>query len=61
MASSSPGKQDGALIEVKGLVEKPKPDEAPSTLAVIGRYILSPEIFPLLIASSRRAPAARFS
>jgi UTP-glucose-1-phosphate uridylyltransferase len=31
-----------------GLVEKPKPDAAPSTLAVIGRYILSPEIFPLL-------------
>jgi len=43
-----PGKQAGALTEVTGLVEKPKPDAAPSTLAVIGRYILSPEIFPLL-------------
>ena len=43
-----PGKQSGALTEVTGLVEKPKPDAAPSTLAVIGRYILSPEIFPLL-------------
>jgi UTP--glucose-1-phosphate uridylyltransferase len=43
-----PGKQAGALTEVAGLVEKPAPDAAPSTLAVIGRYILSPEIFPLL-------------
>jgi UTP--glucose-1-phosphate uridylyltransferase len=43
-----PGKASGPLIEVTGLVEKPKPDAAPSTLAVIGRYILSPAIFPLL-------------
>lgn len=43
-----PGKQTGNLIEVAGIVEKPKPEQAPSTLAVIGRYILSPEIFPLL-------------
>ncbi|MEW8959512.1 UTP--glucose-1-phosphate uridylyltransferase [Moorella humiferrea] len=38
----------GRLIEVKDLVEKPRPEEAPSNLAVIGRYILIPEIFPLL-------------
>ena len=43
-----PGKQAGRLTEVTALVEKPKPEQAPSTLAVIGRYILSPEIFPLL-------------
>jgi UTP--glucose-1-phosphate uridylyltransferase len=43
-----PGKQAGNLTEVAGIVEKPKPEQAPSTLAVIGRYILSPEIFPLL-------------
>jgi UTP--glucose-1-phosphate uridylyltransferase len=43
-----PGKTDGRLVEIKGLVEKPKPDEAPSTLAVIGRYILEPAIFDLL-------------
>lgn len=43
-----PGKQSGKVTEVTGLVEKPKPDQAPSTLAVVGRYILSPEIFPLL-------------
>ncbi|HZQ01077.1 MAG TPA: UTP--glucose-1-phosphate uridylyltransferase GalU [Reyranella sp.] len=33
------------LAEVSGLVEKPKPDDAPSTLAIIGRYILLPEVF----------------
>jgi UTP--glucose-1-phosphate uridylyltransferase len=36
---------DGKIVDVKGMVEKPSPDEAPSTLAVIGRYILQPEIF----------------
>jgi UTP--glucose-1-phosphate uridylyltransferase len=39
------GKDDGTLAEVKGLVEKPKPAEAPSTLSIIGRYILNPEVF----------------
>src|SRR5262249_6637853 len=36
---------DGRLTEVLGLVEKPKPAEAPSTLSIIGRYILQPEVF----------------
>jgi UTP--glucose-1-phosphate uridylyltransferase len=36
---------DGRLAKVRGLVEKPEPDQAPSTLSVIGRYILQPEIF----------------
>jgi len=36
---------DGKLAEAKGLVEKPKPDVAPSTLSIIGRYILHPEVF----------------
>jgi UTP--glucose-1-phosphate uridylyltransferase len=36
------------LTRVRGLVEKPKPEEAPSNLAIIGRYILTPEIFPIL-------------
>jgi UTP--glucose-1-phosphate uridylyltransferase len=40
-----PGKAEGSLVEVKGLVEKPDPDKAPSNLAVIGRYILQPEVF----------------
>lgn len=39
------GKDDGKLVEVKGLVEKPEPAKAPSTLSIIGRYILQPEIF----------------
>jgi UTP--glucose-1-phosphate uridylyltransferase len=33
------------LVPIKGLVEKPAPEEAPSTLSIIGRYILQPEIF----------------
>ena len=36
--------KDG-LAAVTGLVEKPKPEEAPSTLAIIGRYVLTPEVF----------------
>ncbi len=44
----TPGARDGRLTEVKGLVEKPKPEEAPSTLAVVGRYILQPEIMAAL-------------
>ena len=33
---------------VSGMVEKPNPEDAPSNLAIIGRYILSPEIFDVL-------------
>jgi UTP--glucose-1-phosphate uridylyltransferase len=36
--------KDG-LQEITGMVEKPKPEEAPSTLALIGRYVLLPEVF----------------
>ena len=36
------------LVEIKGMVEKPAPEEAPSNLAIIGRYILTPKIFELL-------------
>lgn len=39
--------EDGVYL-VKDLVEKPSPDEAPSNLAIIGRYILTPEIFGAL-------------
>ena len=34
----------GSVVSVKGMVEKPKKDEAPSNLAVIGRYILTPKV-----------------
>ena len=43
-----PGRVDGPLTEIKGLVEKPKPADAPSTLSIIGRYILQPQVFELL-------------
>ncbi|WP_147821108.1 UTP--glucose-1-phosphate uridylyltransferase GalU [Salidesulfovibrio onnuriiensis] len=36
------------LFRVRNLVEKPKPEEAPSTLAITGRYVLLPEIFDIL-------------
>jgi UTP--glucose-1-phosphate uridylyltransferase len=39
------GKDDGHLVSVKGMVEKPAPKDAPSTLCVIGRYILDPGVF----------------
>ena len=44
----TPGATDGNLTEVRGLVEKPKPEEAPSRLGVIGRYILQPEVMQVL-------------
>lgn len=37
-----------SLFQVKSFVEKPKVDEAPSTMAIIGRYLLTPEIFEIL-------------
>ncbi|MBI5179053.1 MAG: UTP--glucose-1-phosphate uridylyltransferase GalU [Nitrospinae bacterium] len=39
---------EGSLCMVKGLVEKPEPESAPSNLAVIGRYVLTPRIFEML-------------
>ena len=38
----------GRLFEIVNMVEKPKPEEAPSNLAIIGRYILTPAIFEIL-------------
>jgi UTP--glucose-1-phosphate uridylyltransferase len=37
-----------SVYEVTDMVEKPSPEEAPSDLAIIGRYVLTPEIFPIL-------------
>jgi UTP--glucose-1-phosphate uridylyltransferase len=42
------GKWHGQLFDIQSLVEKPRPEEAPSNLAVIGRYILTPRIFEML-------------
>lgn len=44
----TPGQTQGNLTEVLGLVEKPHPEDAPSTQAVIGRYILQPEVMDIL-------------
>lgn len=49
------GGDDGDIAQVKGLVEKPKPEEAPSTLSVVGRYILQPEVFEHLAAFEKGA------
>jgi UTP--glucose-1-phosphate uridylyltransferase len=43
-----PRQIEDRVFEVLNLVEKPEPDEAPSDLGIIGRYILRPEIFPAL-------------
>jgi UTP--glucose-1-phosphate uridylyltransferase len=51
----SPGARDGLLTEVTGLVEKPKPEEAPSNLGVVGRYILQPEVMHILDAKETGA------
>jgi len=48
-------KREGALVAIKGLVEKPAPEDAPSTLSIIGRYILQPEIFDYLEKGERGA------
>jgi UTP--glucose-1-phosphate uridylyltransferase len=42
------GRFNGRLYEILDLVEKPKPEDAPSNLAVIGRYILTPDVFETL-------------
>lgn len=50
-----PGSDDGRIFQVRGLVEKPDPANAPSTLSIIGRYILQPEVFHHLAAFDRGA------
>jgi len=51
----APGERNGALTEVKGLVEKPKVEDAPSNLIVSGRYILQPEVMGLLETQGKGA------
>jgi UTP--glucose-1-phosphate uridylyltransferase len=54
-AAPTDGRFAGRAYEVRNLVEKPKPEEAPSNLAIIGRYILTPRIFDVL----ERTPTGR--
>ncbi len=51
----TPGETKGSATEVKGLVEKPRPEVAPSRLGVVGRYILQPEIMGVLAKGDRGA------
>jgi UTP--glucose-1-phosphate uridylyltransferase len=44
----SPEAMEENLVRIRSIVEKPKPDDAPSNLAVIGRYVFTPEIFDAL-------------
>lgn len=49
---------NGELIEVDSVIEKPDPASAPSDLAVIGRYVLEPSVFPILEELGRGAAGA---
>jgi UTP--glucose-1-phosphate uridylyltransferase len=50
-----PGESDGALTEIRGLVEKPAAGTAPSNLMLPGRYILQPEVMRMLDRQERGA------
>lgn len=50
-----PGESNGAHTEVKGLVEKPAVEDAPSNLIVSGRYILQPEVMRVLKTQGKGA------
>jgi UTP--glucose-1-phosphate uridylyltransferase len=51
----APGAEVEGGFEIKGMVEKPKPADAPSNYFINGRYILQPEIFPILATQERGA------
>ena len=46
--ATHPVREYGSLVRVTDMVEKPAPEDAPSNLAIIGRYILTPDIFDVL-------------
>jgi UTP--glucose-1-phosphate uridylyltransferase len=49
------GADDGRIVEVKGLVEKPEPANAPSNLSIIGRYVLTADVMKYLARHERGA------
>jgi UTP--glucose-1-phosphate uridylyltransferase len=55
IAGESASADDPRLYKVSGVVEKPAPEDAPSNLAIIGRYILTPKIFDKLEQTPRGA------
>lgn len=48
-------KRGNDLLEVQQLVEKPKPEQAPSNMAIIGKYIVTPAVFDCIAQSTRSA------
>jgi UTP--glucose-1-phosphate uridylyltransferase len=50
-----PAEGDDRVFRIKDLVEKPRPEDAPSDLAIIGRYILTPDVFEALENTPRDA------
>ena len=51
----TPGEDYGRVINVSGLIEKPDPADAPSTIGVVGRYIIEPGVFAQLASQDRGA------
>lgn len=51
----TPEPAGGRLYRIKHIVEKPRPEQAPSTLGVVGRYLLTPRIFELLHQTGKGA------
>ena len=49
------GADDGRIVEVTGLVEKPQPEDAPSNLSIIGRYVLTADVMDHLARMERGA------
>ncbi len=47
--------EEGRLVEIRNVIEKPSVEDAPSDLAVLGRYVLSPKIFDMLESTQRGA------
>jgi UDP-glucose pyrophosphorylase len=52
IVGARPVPQDPRVVAITDMVEKPRPEDAPSNLAIIGRYLLPPEIFEILAATA---------
>jgi UTP--glucose-1-phosphate uridylyltransferase len=52
IVGARPLREDSRVVEITDMVEKPHPDAAPSNLAIIGRYLLPPEIFGILASTT---------
>jgi UTP--glucose-1-phosphate uridylyltransferase len=52
IVGASPVPQEPRVVAITDMVEKPRPEDAPSNLAIIGRYLLPPEIFEILATTA---------